>query len=94
MPTKIAIVGAGQVGSVTAYSLLRGSYFDELVLIDLDSAKRDGHVRDLMDAAGAENSTTQVVSGTHRDAGRCEMIILATGVKRRRGEQFLFRSGL
>ena len=41
---RIAIVGAGLVGSTTAYALMMSGMAAEIVLIDRDSRRAEGHV--------------------------------------------------
>ena len=45
--TKIVVVGAGQVGATTAYTLLLSGLASELVLIDLNEKKTRGEVLEL-----------------------------------------------
>jgi lactate/malate dehydrogenase family protein len=47
---RVAIVGAGFVGSTTAYALLNSGVAAEIVLIDRDRRRAEGHVQDLRDA--------------------------------------------
>jgi malate/lactate dehydrogenase len=47
---RIAIVGAGFVGSTTAYALMMSGMAAEIVLIDQDPRRAEGHVNDLRDA--------------------------------------------
>ncbi|OAP58026.1 L-lactate dehydrogenase [Fonsecaea erecta] len=84
MTARIAIVGAGEVGAATAFALLRGSLYSELLLVDVKPEKRDGQVRDLSDACGAEDSTTRVRAGTLREAGECDVVVITAGSKRTR----------
>jgi L-lactate dehydrogenase len=42
MPSKIAIVGAGHVGSTLAYSLAVSGLVREVVLIDADPGRAEG----------------------------------------------------
>ncbi|KIW25063.1 L-lactate dehydrogenase [Cladophialophora immunda] len=89
MTARIAIVGAGEVGAATAYALLRGSLYSELLLVDVKPEKRDGQVRDLSDACCAEDSTTRVRAGTVKEAGECDIVVITAGSKRTRGETSL-----
>ena len=86
MTARIAIVGAGEVGAATAFALLRGSLYSELLLIDVKPEKRDGQVRDLSDACYAEDSTTRVRAGTLKEAGECDVVVITAGSKRTRGQ--------
>jgi L-lactate dehydrogenase len=47
---RVAIVGAGLVGSTTAYALMMSGMAAEIVLIDRDSRRAEGPVNDLPDA--------------------------------------------
>jgi D-arabinose 1-dehydrogenase-like Zn-dependent alcohol dehydrogenase len=47
---RVAIVGTGFVGSTTAYALLLSGTPAEIVLIDRDKRRAEGHVQDLRDA--------------------------------------------
>ena len=47
---QIAIVGAGFVGSTTAYASLNSGMAAEIVLIDRDRRRAEDHVQDLRDA--------------------------------------------
>ena len=49
-PSRIAIIGAGDVGAAVAFALIMNRIAAELVLVDVDEVKRDGQVQDLSDA--------------------------------------------
>ena len=44
---KCAIIGCGNVGATTAYSLVLDRTFSEIVLIDINSKKAAGEAADL-----------------------------------------------
>jgi len=46
---QVAIIGAGFVGSTTAYALLNSGMAAEIVLIDRNRRRAEGHVQDLRD---------------------------------------------
>ncbi len=46
-PTRIAIVGAGNVGATFAHALLLSGLAAEIVLIDKNTAKAEGEAMDL-----------------------------------------------
>lgn len=89
MTTRIATIGAGEVGAVAAYALLRGSLCSELLSVDVKAEKRDGQVRDLSDASYCEDSSTPVRAGTHREAGQCDIVVITAGSKRTTGKRFI-----
>lgn len=79
--SRIAIVGVGQVGSAAAYALILGSVATELLLVDVKVDLRDGQVRDLSDVTYSLNSGTRVRSGTHHEAGQCDIVVITAGSK-------------
>ena len=48
--SRIAIIGAGDVGAAVAFALILNTIAAELLLVDVDEVKRDGQVQDLSDA--------------------------------------------
>lgn len=46
-PHKVAVVGAGKVGSTFAYALLLNGLVGEIVLIDIDHKCAEGEAMDL-----------------------------------------------
>lgn len=84
--SRIAIVGVGSVGAAAAYALTLSSVASEILLVDSDVGRRDGHVRDLSDAAYSNRRNTRIRSGTYHEAGQCDIAIVAAGSKYPRGE--------
>jgi L-lactate dehydrogenase len=76
---RVAIVGTGFVGSTTAYALLLSNTAAEIVLIDRDKRRADGHVLDLRDAV-VFSHTTKVVAGEFGDCCSADVIIITVGV--------------
>jgi L-lactate dehydrogenase len=75
---RVAIVGTGFVGSTTAYALLLSRTPAEIVLIDRDERRADGHVQDLRDAE-VFSHTTRVVTGRFDDCCSADVIIITAG---------------
>lgn len=48
---KVMIIGTGNVGASAAYALLNQNICEELILVDLNRARVEGHAQDLSDAA-------------------------------------------
>ena len=63
---QVAIIGAGFVGSTTAYALLNSGMAAEIVLIDRNRRRAEGHVQDLRDAEVFSNAT-RVFAGKFGD---------------------------
>jgi L-lactate dehydrogenase len=76
---RIAIVGAGFVGSTTAFALMMSGMAAEIVLIDRDSRRAEGHVNDLRDAE-VFSHTTGIFVGDFSDCCSADVTIVTAGV--------------
>jgi L-lactate dehydrogenase len=76
---RIAIVGAGFVGSTTAYALMMSGMAAEIVLIDRDSRRAEGHVNDLRDAE-VFSHITRILVGDFSDCCSADVTIITAGV--------------
>jgi L-lactate dehydrogenase len=74
-----AIVGTGFVGATTAYALLMSGISVELVLIDRDRKRADGHVQDLRDAEVFSHSI-RVFAGVLGDCCSADITIITACV--------------
>jgi len=77
--TKVAIIGAGAVGSTTAYALILKGIAAEIMLIDIDEKRCTGEILDLSDALPFSESS-KVLKGTIADARTADIIIICAGV--------------
>jgi L-lactate dehydrogenase len=75
---RVAIVGTGFVGSTTAYALLNSGMAAEIVLIDRDRCRAEGHVQDLRDAE-VFSDATRVFAGEFGDCS-ADVTIISAGV--------------
>jgi L-lactate dehydrogenase len=76
---RVAIVGAGYVGSTTAYALMMSGMAAEIVLIDRDARRAEGHVNDLRDAE-VFSHTTRIFAGDFSDCCEADMTVITAGV--------------
>ena len=76
---RIAIAGAGFVGSTTAYALMMSGMAAEIVLIDRDSRRAEGHVSDLRDAEVFSHNT-RIFVGDFSDCCSADVTIITAGV--------------
>lgn len=83
---KVAIIGAGHVGSHCALGLVYTGEADEIVLIDIDRSKADGQARDISDAAAGMGNSVKVYAGDYSDTEDADIMIMAAGRSRRPGE--------
>src|SRR5262252_378413 len=76
---RVAIIGTGFVGSTTAYALLMLGTSAEIVLIDRDRRRAEGHAQDLRDAEGF-TSSGRILVGDFGDCCSADVTIITTGV--------------
>ena len=82
---KVAIVGAGYVGSSIAYALALRDVAREIVLIDINFEKTDGEAKDIRHGLPAMG-TSDLYAGEYSDCADCDLIIITAGRGRRPGE--------
>ena len=82
---KIAIIGAGLVGSTTAFAIMSGGVFNEIVLIDIDRDKSEG---DAMDMAHGEAFVKpgRIYSGGYEECRGADIIVITAGANQKPGE--------
>jgi len=83
--TRIVIIGAGAVGSTTAYTLLLRERMDELVLIDVNKEKAFGDALD-MNHGLPFLGKARIWAGSFEDCAEADIIIITAGVSQRPGE--------
>lgn len=84
-PTRIAVVGAGAVGSTFAFALLLSGLTSEIVLVDVNEAKAEGEAMDLMHAVPFAR-TARVWAGEIADCRDAAVTVLTAGAAQRPGE--------
>ncbi|GAG13361.1 unnamed protein product, partial [marine sediment metagenome] len=84
-PRKVAVVGAGRVGSTFAYALLLSGLVGEIVLIDVDRKRAEGEAMDLNHAMPLSH-TTRIWAGDYPDCAGADVIVIAAGTAQRPGE--------
>ncbi len=85
---KVAIVGAGYVGSSIAYALALRDVAREIVLIDINQEKTDGEAKDIRHGMPAMG-TADLYAGDYPDCADCDIIIITAGRGRKPGESRL-----
>jgi len=84
-PTRIAIVGTGNVGATYAYALLLNRLSSEIVLIDTNRARAEGEAMDLNHAIPFAHPT-RIWAGDYSDCAGAAVTVVAAGVAQRPGE--------
>lgn len=82
---KVAIIGAGYVGSSIAYALALKDVAREIAMIDINVEKTDGEAKDIRHGLPAMG-TVDLYAGDYSDCEDCDLIIITAGRGRRPGE--------
>ena len=82
---KITVIGAGFVGSTTAYTLMLAGIASEIVLLDINRDKAEGDVLD-MNHGISFVSPAKISSGGYEQVAGSDIIIITAGVGQKPGE--------
>jgi len=82
---KVAIIGAGFVGSTAAYTLLMSGLFSEMVIVDINETKALGEVMDLNHGLPFAKPV-KIYQGTYSDIRNSDLIIISAGANQKEGE--------
>ncbi len=83
--TRIAVIGAGAVGSTIAYTLIMKNVAAEILLVDSNDIKCKGEISDLEDALSF-SSTSCVKQASLKDAATSDIIIFTAGIPQKPGQ--------
>ena len=82
---KIVIIGAGFVGSTTAYTIMLDGLFQEVVLIDINKDKAEGDALDMAHGVSFQKPVS-IYSGDYKDCAEADIVVITAGVNQRVGE--------
>lgn len=82
---KIAIIGAGAVGSATAYTLMEKNIASTIILVDVNEKKCFGEVQDISDAATL-GIHSKIIKGSLIQAGQADIAIICAGFPQMQGQ--------
>ncbi len=85
MKNKITIIGAGMVGSTTAYSLISANITEEIALIDINKKLVKSQVMDLQHSVPFWGYT-EVKVGTYKDLKDSQVAVICCGAAQKPGE--------
>ncbi len=77
--SKVVIIGAGLVGSSTAFSLITQGVCDEVMLVDINKDKARGEVTDLCHCVEYLNRNIKVTEGDYKDCGDADIVVITAG---------------
>ncbi len=84
-PTRVAVVGLGNVGATLGYALLLSGLAAEIVLIDKNHAKAEGEAMDLNHAVPFAHPT-RIWAGDYEDCAGAAVVVIAAGANQEPGE--------
>ncbi|MGZ6317428.1 MAG: L-lactate dehydrogenase [Anaerolineales bacterium] len=85
---KVGLIGTGMVGASFAYSLMQHGVANELVLIDMDTARAEGEMMDLNHGMPFVRPM-RIMAGSYADLEDAEVIVITAGANQRPGESRL-----
>ena len=86
MAGKIAIIGAGSVGTATAFALAIDGTPDEVVLVDLNLAKAQGEIMDIEHANAFIPYTEFTASKSYRAIKDADIVVITAGAAQKPGQ--------
>lgn len=86
MPGKVSIIGAGNVGTATAFALAMDGTADEVVLIDRNVAKAKGEIMDIEHGSAFIPYLEFKGSSNYKDIAKSDIVIVTAGVPQAPGE--------
>jgi L-lactate dehydrogenase len=85
MKKKVTIIGAGAVGSTTAFALLARNAASEVVLIDINTEKALGEALDIKQATPFIDNC-DIYAGSYCDAVDSDVVVITSGIGRKPGQ--------
>jgi L-lactate dehydrogenase len=82
---KISIIGAGFVGSTTAFALMTGGLASEIIIVDINKEKAEGEAMDLSHGASFVKPV-DIIAGDYPDTKDSDIVIITAGVSQKPGE--------
>ncbi|WP_312642223.1 L-lactate dehydrogenase [Hydrogenoanaerobacterium sp.] len=84
--SKVVIIGAGLVGSSTAFSLITQGVCDEVMLIDINKERAYGEMMDLQHGINYLNRNVKVSVGDYKSCGDADIIVITAGAPPKAGQ--------
>ena len=85
---RVAVVGAGSVGSTFAYTLMNSGLAEEIVLIDKDRERAEGEVMDLNHGLFFA-PPVNIKAGGYEDCAGARVVVITAGAAQKPGESRL-----
>jgi len=82
---KISIVGAGLVGSSTAFAIMMSGLASEIVIVDINKAKAEGEVMDLVQGESFVEPLS-IKAGDYKDTKDSNIVVITAGAAQSHGQ--------
>jgi L-lactate dehydrogenase len=82
---KVGLIGTGMVGASFAYSLMQRGLANELVLIDMDTARAEGEAMDLNHGLPFVGPM-RISAGDYPDLADADVVVICAGANQRPGQ--------
>jgi L-lactate dehydrogenase len=86
---KVAIVGAGHIGTTLAYTLLTKGLVNEIALVNRTRDKAYGEALDMTHALAAESHAVKIYSGDYRACAGAKVVVVTAGAATVKGQSRL-----
>ncbi|WP_076069122.1 L-lactate dehydrogenase [Sphingomonas montana] len=83
--SRVAIIGAGNVGATTAYALMLRGLFSEIVLIDHNPERAAAEATDIADTSAIEQPV-RIWAGDYGDVKEASILVVTAGANAKDGE--------
>lgn len=74
--SKVAIIGVGNVGATTAYSIINQGLCEEVVLIDVNKDKAYAEALDMAHSVYFMNRNIKIYAGDYKDCSDADVVII------------------
>ena len=82
---KISIIGAGFVGSTTAFALMTSGLVSQIVIVDINKEKAEGEAMDLSHGVSFVRPI-DITSGEYEDTKDSDIVIITAGIGQKPGD--------
>ncbi len=86
MPGKVSIIGAGNVGTATAFSLAINGAADKIVLLDRNKAKAQGEMMDIEHGSAFMPNLECLGTDKYSDIKDSDIVVITAGAAQKPGE--------
>jgi len=83
---KITVIGAGAVGSATAFALALKNIANEIVIVDINEDKARGEALDIHQGTPLYTEPVNVYAGNYAAAEGSDIVVITSGVGRKPGQ--------